>query len=88
MVNGDGHYLGHPQTLERMETDYVYPQIADRQTPDGWTESGSLDMLERARRRAREILRDHHPVNIDPHIDSKLRSHYNILLPYSLLIGS
>ena len=88
VVNGDGHYLGHPQTLERMETDYVYPQIADRQTPDGWTESGSLDMLERARRRAREILRDHHPVNIDPHIDSKLRSHYNILLPYSLLIGS
>lgn len=87
VVNGDGHYLGHPQTLERMETDYVYPRIADRQTPDGWVESGSLDMLERARTRAKEILRDHHPVHIDPIIDAELRKRFDILLPASALTG-
>ena len=29
----EGHYLGHPQTLARMERDYVYPSVADRRTP-------------------------------------------------------
>lgn len=81
VVNGEGHYLGHPQTLERMEADYVYPQVADRQTPDGWAEDGSLDMLERARAKAREILADHHPVFLDPAIDAMLRNQYNIILP-------
>jgi trimethylamine--corrinoid protein Co-methyltransferase len=81
VVNGEGHYLGHPQTLERMETDYVYPRVADRQTPDGWAEDGSLDMLERARRRAREILAGNHPVHIDPAVDAMLRSQYDIMLP-------
>ncbi len=88
VVTGDGHYLGHPQTLERMETDYVYPLIADRQTPDGWAESGSLDMLERARARAQEILADHHPVYIAPELDAKLRQRYNIILPTSCLQGA
>ena len=81
VVNGEGHYLGHAQTLERMETDYVYPQIADRQSPDSWADSGSLDMLERARLKAREILDNHCPNYLDPVIDAKLRSEFNILLP-------
>ena len=81
VVLGEGHYLGHAQTLERMESDYVYPQVADRQTPDGWARDGSLDMLERARRKAREILRTHHPGYLDPEIDALLRSRYNIILP-------
>lgn len=87
VVNGEGHYLGHAQTLERMETDYVYPQIADRQTPDGWVNDGSLDMLERARMKAREILNNHHPRYLDPAIDAKLRSQFNIMLP-ALTAGS
>ena len=30
---GPGHYLGQPQTLELMETDYLYPELADRSAP-------------------------------------------------------
>ncbi|MCP4982323.1 MAG: trimethylamine methyltransferase, partial [Gammaproteobacteria bacterium] len=30
---GPGHYLGQPQTLELMETDYLYPDLADRSAP-------------------------------------------------------
>ena len=33
VVKGAGHYLGHAQTLERMKSDYLYPEIADRQSP-------------------------------------------------------
>ena len=84
VVNGEGHYLGHPQTLERMESDYVYPQVADRQTPDGWAETGSLDMLERARNKAREILGEHIPRYIDAGTDAMLRDRYDIMLPESV----
>lgn len=80
VVNGEGHYLGHPQTLARMESDYVYPQIADRQTPDGWTEDGAKDMLQRAREKAGEILRVHQPWYIDPETDASLRERYNMML--------
>ncbi len=81
VVNGEGHYLGHAQTLERMETDYVYPQIADRQTPDGWAKDGSMDMLQRARLKAREILRDHQPNYLSADVDAMLRNRFTILLP-------
>jgi len=81
VVNGEGHYLGHAQTLERMESDYVYPQIADRQTPESWASDGSQDMLQRARLKAIGILRDHHPNYLDPAIDAQLRERFNILLP-------
>ena len=81
VVHGDGHYLGHTQTLERMEADYVYPKIADRQVPSAWEDSGSKDMLTRGRERAREILARHYPHNIPPDIDASIRARYDILLP-------
>ncbi|HER27328.1 MAG TPA: methyltransferase, partial [Rhodospirillales bacterium] len=46
--NGPGHYLGHSQTIERMESDYVYPLVGDRTSPDEWTEKGSMNVIERA----------------------------------------
>ena len=81
VVDGDGHYLAHPQTLERMETDYVYPHIADRQVPSAWAESGSKDMLARALERTREILDRHHPCYINPQTDARIRARYDIILP-------
>ena len=81
VVDGDGHYLGHPQTLERMETDYVYPHIADRQVPSAWAESGSKDMLTRALERTRQILHSHRPQYIDRATDARIRARYDIILP-------
>lgn len=81
VVLGEGHYLGHEQTLDRMESDYIYPLIADRQTPSGWQEDGSLDMLTRARSKAREILASHKPCYIEKTVDAALRAQYPIMLP-------
>ena len=78
---GEGHYLGHPQTLARMERDYVYPSLADRQTPAAWEESGGEGMRVRARRRAREILAEHFPRYIGDADDAILRGVHDILIP-------
>jgi trimethylamine--corrinoid protein Co-methyltransferase len=80
-VMGPGHYLGHAQTLARMKSDYVYPEIACRRSASEWREAGSRDAREPARERARDILSQHYPRHISDDIDAKIRSHYNIILP-------
>ena len=55
-LNGPGHYLGSAQTLELMQTDYLYPVIGDRRSPNEWVEQGSTDALQRAARRVQEVL--------------------------------
>jgi len=81
VVNGEGHYLGHPQTLARMKSDYLYPDIADRNSPNDWKDAGSLDIRERARIVAREVLQNHYPDYVDSGHQRWLRERYEILLP-------
>ena len=79
-ISGPGHYLGSPKTLELMETEYIYPHIADRDSMNGWQGRGAPDIRQAARRRAREILSTHYPAYIDPATDAKLRERFPILL--------
>jgi len=81
VVTGDGHFLSHAQTMQRMTRDYHYPAVADRATPAEWTERGSRDIRERARERAREILREHFPRYIDAKTDNAIRRRFDIQLP-------
>ncbi|MEX0287009.1 MAG: trimethylamine methyltransferase family protein, partial [Paracoccaceae bacterium] len=60
-ILGEGHYLGEAQTMASMERDYVYPSLADRNTPRTWEEQGRADAWTRARTRAQSILTDHQP---------------------------
>jgi trimethylamine--corrinoid protein Co-methyltransferase len=78
---GPGHFLGHDQTLSIMETEYLYPEVADRSTPDEWEEKGALDIRERAAQRVSALLSSHYPEYIDPKVDEALRKRYPILLP-------
>lgn len=79
-VSGDGHFLGHMDTMARMETDYLYPMIADRRTVEEWELEGSKDIRSVARDKAREILSTHHPIYLNKSLDLKLRAHFNIKL--------
>ncbi len=81
VVNGEGHYLGHAQTLSRMESDYVYPQIADRRQPSDWQDDGAEDMLTRARHKAQDILATHSPRYLSEQAEQHFRSHFEILVP-------
>jgi trimethylamine--corrinoid protein Co-methyltransferase len=84
VCRGEGHYLGTQQSLELMNTEYYYPHTGDRQRRDDWIEQGELDMRERARRRAREILDTHQPERIDPAVDAAIRQRFDIRLPPEL----
>lgn len=84
-VGGPNHFLGDPQTLALMQRDYLYPQVADRSSPKEWAERGANDILQRARRRAKEILATHYPHHIDPVVDRCLRERFPIRLPRAIM---
>ena len=81
VVNGPGHFLGTRQTLELMESEFVYPRQADRSSPEDWTASGSRDIRERAAEKAKEILETHRPELIDAETDARIRDRFAIHLP-------
>lgn len=81
VCNGDGHYLGHPQTLALMNSEYHYPHTAERATREDWEADGGLDMRERARRQARQTLETFFPEIVPAEVDQQLRNEFNILLP-------
>jgi trimethylamine--corrinoid protein Co-methyltransferase len=85
VCEGAGHFLGHPQTLRKMKSEYYYPHTADRNNRDGWIESGSMDMRERARLKAQEILNTHWPDHISSGLDTRIRQQFDIRLPRSVM---
>jgi trimethylamine--corrinoid protein Co-methyltransferase len=85
-VYGAGHFLSHPQTLELMETEFLYPDLADRSAPRAWEEAGAREIRERARERVRQLLSSHYPVYIDDVTDEKIRERFEIALPRKAMI--
>jgi trimethylamine--corrinoid protein Co-methyltransferase len=81
VVRGEGHFLGRPETLERMQSDFVYPEIADRGSIEEWQAAGSRDIRKLARERTRQILAQHYPRHIGADLDRQLRGEFDIRLP-------
>ncbi|MGO1118092.1 trimethylamine methyltransferase family protein [Rhodovibrionaceae bacterium A322] len=82
-TNGPNHFLGHTQTLELMNSEYLYPELFNRQTRDDWEQAGAQDTRERARDHARQVLSSHFPEIIPESLDQELRQQFDILLPKS-----
>ena len=81
VVLGEGHYLGHDQTLKRMKSDYLYPQTFDRSSVNEWQAAGGLSARDKAREKVVQILSNHYPEYVDADTDQQIRQQYNILLP-------
>ena len=79
---GPGHFLGHAQTLDVMQTEYFYPLVGDRQSPDDWKDAGSLDVRQRANKVVRKILEGSLPTHISPDSDSLIREMFPIHLDF------
>ncbi len=80
-LGGPGHYLGSAQTLKLMQSEYVYPEIADRSTPKEWEELGKPDLLARASEKKEQILAAPSDAAFDPATDQAIRARFRIHLP-------
>lgn len=77
-LDGPGHYLGHAQTLELMQTEYIYPVVADRTSPKEWVEIGRPDLVQKAIERKNKILSEAAPTMIDADADAAIRAAFRI----------
>lgn len=80
VARGPGHFLGNAQTLSLMQSEYVYPSLSDRESPDEWREKGSPDIWRRARGKVRAILDGDHPDHIGVAQDDAVRARFPIRL--------
>jgi len=78
-VLGEGHFLGKSDTYAAMERDYFYPDIADRNEPRTWAETGSTSAWERANFKAKKILSEHKPTYLTDEQEGAIRAEFNIL---------
>lgn len=78
VIEGPGHFLGSPQTLELMQKEYLYPEIGDRDTPDNWLGAGGRSAADVAHEYAMDVLATHHPSHVPPDRDEAVRRRWGI----------
>lgn len=57
-VGPDGHFFGHPHTMERYETAFYSPFLSDWRNHGTWKEDGAIETPERATRLWKAILNE------------------------------
>jgi trimethylamine--corrinoid protein Co-methyltransferase len=72
-VGPGGHYLTQKHTMKFITKEYYFPTIFDRKNYERWVQSGSKDIREAARDRARKILLEHQPEPLDKDIEKGLQ---------------
>jgi trimethylamine--corrinoid protein Co-methyltransferase len=82
-LEGPGHYLGADQTLKLMQKDYLYPQVADRSSPNQWVEQGRPSLFDRASAKLERILASHYPSHISAELDAAIRAKFPVRLARS-----
>jgi len=79
-LNNRGHYLGSEQTINVMQSEYIYPELSDRDSPNDWKDKGKRLILDGAIVRKKEILATHFPNHISDSTDEELRKKFKIQL--------
>ena len=78
VVEGEGHFLGQPETYARMRSDFVYPDISERAGATDLDQSGATDMQQRALQRAQDILNGPKQTHLPKHIHDALAAEFGI----------
>ena len=78
--SGEGHYLGSGNTLQVMQSEYIYPDFSDRNSPTVWEELGKPVLLDQTIQKTRELLAHHVPRHVSDAIDARLRAEFPIFL--------
>ena len=80
-LGGLGHYLGSDKTLEVMQSEYLYPDLGDRTSPNVWEEAGKPRIVDVAVTKRDQILAEYFPKHISDAVDAEIRERFPIALP-------
>ena len=79
-VPGEGHSGGHSQTLSLMQSDYVYPLIGNRLSPDDWIDADARLMGDVARDYVTGVLSGPKPDHLSPEADTRILEAFPVRL--------
>jgi trimethylamine--corrinoid protein Co-methyltransferase len=71
-VGPGGHYLAEKHTLQHFKDEHLLPELTDRSSYDSWQKTGGKSLVQRAREKAEEILREHWPTPLDEDIRKEI----------------
>ncbi len=74
-----GNYLSLDHTARRFRHEHYIPRLLTREPYDTWVGEGSRTALDRARERAREILDNHQPRDLDPALQQELDGYRQVV---------
>jgi len=74
-IGPGGHYLGHAHTLEKFKDAFFMPEMFDNNSYEQWVADGSVEITERALRRAKSLLDVYEEPKLDPATDEALRDY-------------
>lgn len=74
-VGPAGHFLGTAHTLERYETAFHTPILADWRNFETWSEDGAKTATERANTVWKQLLKDYQKPPIDPAVEEELEAY-------------
>jgi len=57
----EGQFLSHDHTLNHFRNELYFPRLFDHQSEETWLKQGGQDIIEKAKEKAREIIRQHKP---------------------------
>jgi trimethylamine--corrinoid protein Co-methyltransferase len=72
-VGPGGTYISKRHTLARLKKEHYMSRLSDRKQYSAWIREGSKQMNDRARERARAILKEHAPPPLDRSVDRRVQ---------------
>ncbi|UCE16743.1 MAG: trimethylamine methyltransferase family protein [Candidatus Bathyarchaeota archaeon] len=71
-VGPGGEYVSQKHTLEHFRKEYFYPELADTRNYAAWKKAGAKTLGEKAREKAKEILKEHCPTPLDKDVQKEI----------------
>jgi trimethylamine--corrinoid protein Co-methyltransferase len=67
-----GNFLAEKHTRMHIKTDFWYPLLSDRESYETWASKGSKDFKTKAMERAKKLITEHKPPQLDPDVNRKI----------------
>ncbi|MEJ2448206.1 MAG: trimethylamine methyltransferase family protein [Anaerolineales bacterium] len=75
----DGNYLAADHTVENFKEELFIPTLYSRESDVDWESGGRKLALDHAREKARQVLANHQPRQLDPDVESSMQEFRNMV---------
>ncbi len=71
-VGPGGHFLAEKHTLQHFKEEHLFSELVDRRSYAAWKKAGAKSLVETAREKAKEILKEHQPTPLDKDVQKEI----------------